>query len=77
MSLPVLETSRIRPFSMNARARTPSHFISTDHCASRPLGGEPGAASMGASDAGSGDHSAGVINRSGTQICPRPTASSR
>ena len=29
MSLPVLETSRSRPSSMNASARTPSHFIST------------------------------------------------
>src|ERR1700733_16157759 len=77
MSLPDRETSRVTPPEMNARARTPSHFISTAHSASRPLGGEPAAASMGASDAGSGDHSARVIHRSGTQNCPRPTPASR
>ena len=74
MSLPVLETSRSWPSSMNASARTPSHFISTAHSASRPVGGEPGRASMGASDAGSGDHSGWLIHPSGTHICPRRTA---
>ena len=62
---------------MNASARTPSHFISTAHSASRPAGGEPGSASMGASDAGSGDHPGRLIHPSGTHICPRRTASIR
>ena len=41
MSLPVREPSRSRPFSMNASARTPSHFISTAHSCRPRSGGLP------------------------------------
>ena len=47
MSLPVREPSRSRPFSMNASARTPSHFISTAHSARPRAGGLPIVASIG------------------------------
>ncbi len=73
MSRPDRETSRTRPFSIKARARTPSHYISTAHWASWPPGGEPGVASMGASDAGSGDQPEWIIHPSGTHFGPRPT----
>ena len=61
MSLAVLETSRTRPVSMNASARTPSHLNSTDQ-APRPADGDPpGTASIGVSAAGSGSRSRWII----------------
>src|ERR1700761_5034003 len=53
MSRPVREASRICPPSMNARARTPSHFISNAQPASS-RGSAPGTAIIGDSSAGSG-----------------------
>ena len=61
MSLPVREPSRSRPFSMNASARTPSHFISTAHSSRPRSGGLPIVASIGASRAGSGSRSRWII----------------
>ena len=61
MSLPVREPSRSRPFSMNASARTPSHFISTAHSCRPRSGGLPMVASIGAIRAGSGSRSRWII----------------
>ena len=61
MSRSVRDIRRTRPCSMKARARTPSHFISSAQAA-RSRGTAPVTASMGRSAAGNPSRSRWIIH---------------